>query len=64
MNSDELAFLDASGTMLGCNLFAYCENNPVNYSDPWGHWIQYAIGAVLGGILNVIFYAIDCAIEK
>lgn len=64
VNSDELAFLDASGTMLGCNLFAYCENNPVNYSDPWGHWIQYAIGAVLGGILNVIFYAIDCAIAK
>ena len=27
-------------------------------------WIQYVIGAAIGGILNVVFYVIDCAIDK
>ena len=26
------------GNVLGYNLFAYCFNNPVNYSDPTGNW--------------------------
>ncbi len=26
------------GNVLGNNTFAYCMNNPVNYSDPTGHW--------------------------
>ena len=26
------------GNILGYNLFAYCFNNPVNYSDPTGNW--------------------------
>ena len=25
-------------TLLGKNLYAYCENNPVNYLDPDGHF--------------------------
>jgi RHS repeat-associated protein len=27
------------------NLYAYCANNPVKYSDPSGHFIWFAIGA-------------------
>lgn len=26
------------GDVLGCNMFAYCFNNPVNMSDPSGNW--------------------------
>ena len=26
------------GNILGYNLFAYCFNNPINYSDPTGNW--------------------------
>ena len=26
------------GDMQGYNLFAYCQNDPVNMSDPTGHW--------------------------
>ena len=29
--------LGASGTALGYNLFAYCENNPISFADPCGH---------------------------
>ena len=38
----------------GCNMFAYCGNNPVNRYDPTGGiWVQvgmFALGATLGGL--------------
>ncbi len=36
MNADDTSYLNATGTVLGCNLFAYCENDPVNYKDVTG----------------------------
>lgn len=38
INAD--AVLGANGGIVGYNLFAYCNNNPVNYSDPSGEcWL-------------------------
>ena len=43
------------GEILGYNLFAYCQNNPVNMCDPDGNWPKWAtkiaigVGAVLVG---------------
>ena len=42
----------------GCNMFTYCNNNPVLFSDPTGHipfllvtgLVGAAIGAVVGGV--------------
>ncbi len=34
INAD--GYLGANGDMLAYNLFAYCSNNPINYSDPTG----------------------------
>ena len=36
INADDTNYLNATGTVLGCNLFAYCENDPVNNVDPEG----------------------------
>ena len=33
------------GDVLGYNLFAYCQNNPVNMSDPGGNWPSWATKA-------------------
>ena len=59
LNADEATYLGASGTILGYNLFAYCENNPVNYEDPTGNWlIQVVCGvagaAVFGTVANIV----------
>ena len=47
---------------LGCNLFSYCENNPVNKTDPTGHFgIGTILGAVVGGVIGGIMGAISAA---
>ena len=37
INADDTNYLNATGTVLGCNLFAYCENDAVNRVDPRGN---------------------------
>lgn len=36
INADSSEYLGATGTVLSCNLFAYCENDPVDYNDETG----------------------------
>ena len=36
INADSTDYLGATGTLLSYNLFAYCENDPVDYMDPEG----------------------------
>ncbi|KAF5049258.1 hypothetical protein DSECCO2_441570 [anaerobic digester metagenome] len=35
------------------NRYSYCLNNPLVYTDPDGEWIHIAIGAVVGGVINL-----------
>jgi hypothetical protein len=39
---------DVGGDILGYNLFAYCLNNPVNYSDQGGNWPSWATKLLIG----------------
>ena len=50
INADAPEILGLSaGNVLGANLFAYCNNNPINYSDPSGYFTPAnVIGAVIG----------------
>lgn len=38
INADDTTYLNATGTVLGCNLFVYCENDPMNSVDPRGEY--------------------------
>lgn len=31
-------YVDTGTGVLGTNMYAYCENDPINYSDPEGLW--------------------------
>ena len=58
LSPDSTSYLDPE-TPNGLNLYAYCNNDPVNHSDPSGHSILVAllitftaIGAITGGVLS------------
>ena len=49
LNADTVEYLDPE-SINGLNLYAYCGNNPVMYSDPSGHmhkWLAWTISGVL-----------------
>jgi len=46
-------YLQSPGDWLNFNRYTYCLNNPFKYTDPSGEWIHIAIGAVVGGVINL-----------
>ena len=48
INADSYASTDATG-LLSANMFAYCENDPVNRSDPSGELCYHVIASAIGG---------------
>ena len=50
INADTYTTTDADG-LLSTNMFAYCENNPVNRSDPNGE-LHILAGALIGGVIG------------
>ena len=56
VNADSFATTDANG-FLSCNMFAYCENNPVNRSDVTGElFAEIAAGVVNAGVSALSAY--------
>ncbi len=51
INADSYASTDATG-LLSTNMFAYCENDPVNGSDPNGEWVHILVGGALGAVTS------------
>lgn len=52
INADDTAILQATqDELLGGNLFAYCGNCPVMYSDPSGHISWFIVPIIIVGIL-------------
>lgn len=50
INADEFASTDTKD-LLGANMFAYCENNPVNNHDSSGDFC--VVSAIIGGVINM-----------
>ena len=51
LNADTLPYLGADGELRGYNLYAYCGNNPVMYTDPSGHAILTSI--IIGLVISL-----------
>ena len=61
ISADDLSCLGAGGELLGCNLFAYCGNNPVNRTDPDGtDWQDvFAVGIIVAAAGLIILATIS-----
>jgi len=56
ISADEAGYLGANGDLNSYNLYAYCSNNPVMYSDPSGHFVisisALVVGIVAGAVIG------------
>lgn len=52
ISADDIAFLGANGELKGYNLYSYCGNSPINFSDSSGNFLCTAIGAIVGGLFS------------
>ena len=46
INADDTVYIGSSGTVLSCNIFVYCENNPINLYDYTGN-CSYLDGGII-----------------
>ena len=53
ISPDSTDYLDPE-TPNGLNLYAYCNNDPVNYADPSGHFGFWAAALIGAGILGLV----------
>ena len=58
INADDAAYIGSKGSAASYNLFAYCENNPVIYSDPSGNLFSFNnLGVVSGYFESSVSYS-------
>jgi hypothetical protein len=68
INADDTAYLGVDGKLISYNLFTYCKNNPVVFSDPSGCFALLPfLGAVVGGaiggtIISTVSYLVGSAL--
>jgi len=60
LNADDTEILqETQEELLGANLFAYCGNNPVMYSDSTGMWLDRLICGVVGAaVFGTLAYVV------
>ena len=57
INCDDVNYIGMGDTVVSFNPFAYCENNPVNYSDPTGYDMLSNIKSMINLMRSVITIA-------
>ncbi|MBQ1305586.1 MAG: RHS repeat-associated core domain-containing protein, partial [Erysipelotrichales bacterium] len=59
ISPDSVSYLGADGTILGYDLYTYCDNDPVNHRDSEGNLWNFVIGGLVGGIVGGISAAVS-----
>lgn len=56
LNADDFTCIDYGSSCVGCNLFAYCENNAACCCDPTGFFVvrRWMVSAVIDFLLSLI----------
>ncbi|HBZ66317.1 MAG TPA: hypothetical protein DEO70_05715 [Bacteroidales bacterium] len=52
-------YIQAPDNTQNLNRYSYCLNNPLRYNDPSGEFLNFLVGAVVGGIANWIMSGCD-----
>ena len=62
---DDISYLDTE-TLSGINLYCYCFNNPISYSDPSGHFAisTLIVGAIIGFVVGGATSAVSQGLTK
>ncbi len=59
---DDLSYLD-NKNIYGCNLYAYCNDNPVMYKDESGHeMLALLLAGIIGAVVGAALGGTSCAI--
>ena len=64
LNADSISFLGANSDLIGYNLYAYCSNNPVMYSDPSGHFIKKIVKCFFEVIVKPVADTVQTALSN
>ncbi|MBQ2478980.1 MAG: RHS repeat-associated core domain-containing protein [Erysipelotrichales bacterium] len=51
ISPDSVSYLGADGTILGYDLYTYCDNDPVNHKDSGGNLLGEIVGAIVSGAI-------------
>ena len=62
INADDIDYLGADGSLISCNLFAYCMNNPVNRFDSNGNLSLSNSTKILIGIAAITVGVVATAV--
>ena len=64
ISPDSLNYLDPE-TLGGINLYSYCNNNPVMFADPNGHFASILIvGAIIGAVIGAVSSTLSQGLTK
>ena len=61
MNAD--SYSSTGQGLLGCNMFAYCNNSPILFCDSNGQLGLFAIGAIAAAVISGISNAVATAVD-
>jgi hypothetical protein len=59
INADDTEYIDFTETVIGTNIFTYCENSPIIHADYNGNCIHLDIGALVGGLMVILGYFVE-----
>ena len=66
ISADDVSYLGADGELTSYNLYAYCGNNPIMYTDPTGHmpeWLKIVLDIGLYVVSAVVAVVAAVAVE-
>ena len=63
ISRDEIEYLDTS-SITGCNLYVYCNNNPIMYVDENGNIAGWVIGLIVAAVFLIVNTSLEIEVSS